>query len=315
MVAKKHAYLIIAHHQFEQLNFLVSLLNHERNDIYIHIDAKVKDDQFWKLQADLKRICTKSGLYFSERVDVHWGDYSQIESELKLFQATVGIDEYYYYHLISGSDLPLVSQKVIHQFFDKNPGKLFLTMANKNQRAIYERVAYHYVEPQLSVRSFQSKTLKKGLRFFRKCEVRINRILKIDHYKQFDTELGYASNWVSIDKKMVDLILENTKLIYAIFSKSLLCDELFIPTLVNKYNLKEKIAYDHIMSNVPLELQGNLRYINWWDGTPYTWTDSDKDLQELKAAKKAGHLFARKFDLERYPKVKDFILSEVNSDL
>lgn len=44
--------------------------------IYIHIDAKVKDDQFLKLQADLKGSCTKSGLYFSERIDVHWGDYS-----------------------------------------------------------------------------------------------------------------------------------------------------------------------------------------------------------------------------------------------
>lgn len=32
---KKHAYLIIAHEKFEQLLFLIELLNHPRNDIYL----------------------------------------------------------------------------------------------------------------------------------------------------------------------------------------------------------------------------------------------------------------------------------------
>ena len=33
----KHAYLILAHSQFNQLAFLVSLLDHQDNDIFIHI--------------------------------------------------------------------------------------------------------------------------------------------------------------------------------------------------------------------------------------------------------------------------------------
>ena len=37
----KHAYLIIAHNDFEILKKLVSLLDNEHNDIYIHFDAKV----------------------------------------------------------------------------------------------------------------------------------------------------------------------------------------------------------------------------------------------------------------------------------
>ena len=36
----KHAYLILAHNQFEQLAFLVSLLDHQNNDIFIHVDKK-----------------------------------------------------------------------------------------------------------------------------------------------------------------------------------------------------------------------------------------------------------------------------------
>lgn len=37
---KKHAMLIMAHNQFEILEKLMTQLDHERNDIYIHIDRK-----------------------------------------------------------------------------------------------------------------------------------------------------------------------------------------------------------------------------------------------------------------------------------
>lgn len=36
---KKHAYLIIAHNDFEILENLIILLDDMRNDIYIHIDG------------------------------------------------------------------------------------------------------------------------------------------------------------------------------------------------------------------------------------------------------------------------------------
>ena len=37
---KKHAYLIMAHNEFEILKILLHLLDDERNDIYLHIDSK-----------------------------------------------------------------------------------------------------------------------------------------------------------------------------------------------------------------------------------------------------------------------------------
>ena len=43
---QKHAYMIIAHNEFDLLEILVRLLDDPRNDIYIHIDAKVKDFDF-----------------------------------------------------------------------------------------------------------------------------------------------------------------------------------------------------------------------------------------------------------------------------
>ena len=38
----KHAYMIIAHTNFQQLQTLIDLLDDERNDIYLHIDKKAK---------------------------------------------------------------------------------------------------------------------------------------------------------------------------------------------------------------------------------------------------------------------------------
>lgn len=38
----KHAYLIMAHTQFQQVAKLVSLIDDSENDIYLHIDKKYK---------------------------------------------------------------------------------------------------------------------------------------------------------------------------------------------------------------------------------------------------------------------------------
>lgn len=37
----KHAYLIIAHNEFELLKLLIDRIDDARNDIYIHIDQKL----------------------------------------------------------------------------------------------------------------------------------------------------------------------------------------------------------------------------------------------------------------------------------
>lgn len=40
----KHAYCIMAHHNWNQLQLLVDLIDDERNDIFLHIDKKSKLD-------------------------------------------------------------------------------------------------------------------------------------------------------------------------------------------------------------------------------------------------------------------------------
>ena len=70
-----HAYMIIAHRQFDLLAKLITALDDERNDIFVHIDAKVRDFDFEKFKVLPKR----SRIYFTPRSGVTWGDFSQVK--------------------------------------------------------------------------------------------------------------------------------------------------------------------------------------------------------------------------------------------
>ena len=76
----KHAYLIIAHNEFNHLQQLIDALDDERNDIYVHIDRKVK--QLPDLIASKSRL-----IIIPNRIDVRWGSISQIRSKYALFEA------------------------------------------------------------------------------------------------------------------------------------------------------------------------------------------------------------------------------------
>ena len=59
----KHAYLIMAHNQWAILAKLIRLLDDENNDIYLHIDKKVKSFPKDSIIASV----SKSRLFFTKR--------------------------------------------------------------------------------------------------------------------------------------------------------------------------------------------------------------------------------------------------------
>ena len=134
---QKHAYMIIAHNEFDLLEILVRLLDDPRNDIYVHIDAKVKDFDFKSFQA----LTQYSRLRFTpRRISATWGDFSLVNTELLLLQTAVAGEDpaqpYAYYHLISGVDLPIKSNDDIHAFFEKNAGKEFVHFSENDPNSL-----------------------------------------------------------------------------------------------------------------------------------------------------------------------------------
>lgn len=82
MTSDRHAYLIIAHNKWKQLQKLILLIDDKRNDIYIHIDKKSDT-------SDLHLSTTFSKIIFVERHDVRWGDVGQVNTEITLFQTAL----------------------------------------------------------------------------------------------------------------------------------------------------------------------------------------------------------------------------------
>ncbi|MBS7157749.1 MAG: hypothetical protein KH040_02445 [Collinsella sp.] len=65
----KNAYLIMGHHNFNQLGILLSLLDDFDNDLYIHVDLKAG-----AIDIDALRGCVKkSNLVFIPRMSITWG--------------------------------------------------------------------------------------------------------------------------------------------------------------------------------------------------------------------------------------------------
>ena len=94
------------------------MLDHPRNDIFIHMDAKNKLYN----PSETLQLVKFSNVYHTRRIKVTWGGYSQIESELILLEAATENGSYEHYHLLSGADLPIKKQEDIISFFEANHG-------------------------------------------------------------------------------------------------------------------------------------------------------------------------------------------------
>lgn len=82
----KHAFLIIAHNEYPILEVLLSMLDDERNDIYLHIDKRAVG-----LYQKIKGFkIKKAGFYLIEKnMKVYWGDISLVKVEYLLFETAL----------------------------------------------------------------------------------------------------------------------------------------------------------------------------------------------------------------------------------
>lgn len=273
----RHAYLIMAHHQFAFLKELLLALDDERNDIYLHIDQKAQDFDF----AGFSHIVQKSSLYFTKRLNVHWGGYSQTACELLLLKAAVP-RRYAYYHLLSGSDFPLKTQNDIHQFFEEHAGKEFLCFDTpKPLPQIRERISlYHFFRESSCPLAEPADMLL----------TKIQRFLHVNRLKGQSLSLQKGANWFSITHDFAEYVLSREVWIQKHFRHSVCADELLLQTLAVNSAFMERV-FDPFGSSLSL---GNLRYIDWERGnenSPYTFQESDAEF-----LRSLPHLFARKFD-------------------
>jgi hypothetical protein len=281
-IENKHAFLIAAHDQFSLLKKLILLLDDRRNDIYLHIDAKSKNFS----RQDFDHLTSHARLFILPRINVEWGTFSQVQSTLCLLKTAMHQQNYAYYHLLSGCDLPLQSQDEIHRFFDENQGKEFIhfctdEFAEKNR---WRASLYHFF-PIRSRADWISMKIQERLG--------INR-LKNDPYI-----LKMGSNWFSITHDLAAYICSHEKEIIHRFRYTACSDELFLQSMIigtpfmqRLYRTPNKDDYAACM-----------RLIDWERGDPYIFRMADQ--KELFSSKM---MFARKFDEKVDPNIISYIV-------
>ena len=235
----RHAFLIIAHNNWEQLKKLVQLLDAENHDIYIHIDKKSKD-----FKADkFLEITNKSRIFIYQEYEVFWGGFSQVQVELFLFEKAYAL-QYDYYHLISGADLPLKNNKDIDTFFERNKGKEFILFDEdklKNDPEISRRAKYYHFLQNYR-RRFSQKWKNDFFTFLERVSLVFQILFRVNRVKDLDWEIKYGSNWVSITNDLVTEILKQREKITKVFSCTNCADELFVQTVAYNCEFKDKLS-------------------------------------------------------------------------
>ena len=286
----KHAFLILAHNEFEVLRRLIACLDDGRNDIFIHFDKKVT--------ALPALSAHRAGLYVLEkRVDVRWGAPSMMEAELALFEAALEKGPYQYYHLLSGVDLPIKSQDYIHRFFDGHDGQEFIGFTWTQMPPDFARKVrgWHLFPEDFKRGSLVKRAVRAGF-------LRLQELVGLPRNRNVDFKKG--SQWVSVTEQMARYFVNHRDWIHRIFRNTFCCDELVMQTLAWNSPFRDKLF------NTEDDGLGCMRLIGWRctpDGKKWTLRDwSAADFEQIKAS---PALFARKFngrDVGFLDKICDF---------
>ena len=280
----KHAYLIIAHKSDETFDTLIRLLDDPMNDIFVHMDKKNKAFSENTIHTQYSR------LIFIERTNVTWGGYSQINAELLLLKCAVK-GKYKYYHLLSGEDLPIKTQKEIHRFFDSNDSKIFVDFQSK-EIDCFERVKYYHLFQEFLGRKYY---VLPNLIF-----IKMQKILHVNRNK--DIIFAKGANWFSIPHDFAQYIIDNEKTIKKVFKYTINGDELFLQTLLINSSYIDRLYYKKFDDN-PVSI---MREIDWKRGKPYIYR-----IDDLSMLIQSDRMFARKFDC----KVDDLIIKAIKDHL
>ena len=112
-------------------------------------------------------------------------------------------------------------------------------------------------------------------------------------------EYKWRPNWVSITEKFILFLIENKKSILKEYKYSLCSDEIYKQTLAWNSSFRHSLYVSNDAND------SCKRFIDWKRGNPYVFgNELEKD---FLAIKKTDAIFARKFDVLKYPDIVKLI--------
>ncbi len=280
----------MAHDKKDQLRVLIKLLDNSDNELYIHLDMKsdiIPDDVV--SMAELSRI------HVYKKYKIYWGDISQTKCQFFLLEEAVK-STHDYYHLISGTDLPIKSNEYISDFFEKNRGKQFVNFDSFSPSSM-ENVCFFHPTWYWMNRSRKGAILYKLLCKTDEILVAVQKRMNIR------TGLYKGCNWFSITHDFAIDYIKYKNRIMRMIKNVVSPDECAIQCYYQFFNS----SWD--LYNESHDYKSVMRLIDWEHGNPYVWRINDKD--EII---RTEHLFARKFDMEKDKEIIDFIYNYVKNE-
>lgn len=272
-MGNRQAVLIMAHDNLWSLKELIKSLDSTYFDIFVHIDLKSKIKR-----ENVSNLCRFSRLFVYKNFDISWGHYSQVNCELFLLKNALSEGEYSYFHLISGVDLPIKSNKEIYSFFE-NSQKEFIHFESEKLPSDKESYYRNY--------NFNMENYKKSFfyKFINKVGLLMQHILliKINQEVEFCT----GANWFSITRECASFIVSREDSIYKIYKYTRSPDESFVQTIVYNSKFKNRLYNNNFDDNY----DACKRLIDWKRGNPYIFRISD-----YESIISSPCFFARKFD-------------------
>lgn len=280
----KHAWLVIAHNEFEILQLLLDALDGPEDDIFVHIDRKVKV---------LPTLRTgKSALHVLEsRLDVRWGNVTQIQCELALMEEALKYGPYGYYHIISGTHLPLQNKEAVHAFYEAHKGHELMNLWEEDPRDIGNKLArYNFFTRQFTN---PHPGLKKLAHFSWRVTQFVQKKLKVNRYP---SESFYKSdNWVSLTEDAVRFLVSRKDEILRKYRFTYCGDEYFVATELMKKPDEFSIEDSKFILKVIFKKHN-----------PEVLTMHDYDM-----LRECGYLFGRKFSSAHFDVAKKIVAESI----
>jgi len=273
----RHAYLVMAHTQFDTLEKLLTSLDDEHNDIFLHVDSKARDFDAEYFKGLLKR----SQLTLTPRMDIRWATFSVFDCELALLRVAAGVGGYGYYHLLSGMDMPIKNQQEIRNFFDRADGAEFIHYFPREhwKRSRVRLSQYHPLQP------LRSRTVSGAVKLLLNRTAglicTLQRVFRVDRLRREDFEVRSGEQWFSITDAFVRYLLDQEGWIRRKGRSTLCADEVFVQTVAANSDFRDRVT------------GRSMRLIEWPEGSahPHVWTTAD-----LPRLTSSDDLFARKFN-------------------
>jgi len=296
----KIAFLCLAHNNFTFLEHLSKYYCSDGDGFFLHIDANANEESLTNISSDTVI------LPHDERYRTRWGTMNIVLASLTLLKRALLEEKYERFILISGSDTPLVSKKILKEQLAQDYSYFSIwqeVQKNIPSLAHNEFFNRHYYHCSLT---------NPGEAYLTKSRIRIYLMLILNKAitllpstKQFSySTYVKGSQWWTVTRELATHMvgaIEN-KENYKQFQEMHAPDEKLFHTIAFNSPFIQKIIVDKGQDN----LKHGLHYIDWGIKSKTNKLQGFAP-EDVEKAKKLGCYFARKVENENLDYFIDFI--------